>query len=142
MGREFDEKLHGYGKLLAVIIIPMTIPIIWLINFCLQWIKKDHTYTAYGLGTASLEINCIVSYSLLLIIPVIIRITRAIFNSTAMIDPMIYAGMIAVVVMIYLFFRRAYQTNWWVSIIALLIFIVGYVVAMEFYRLLSFLIFI
>jgi len=139
----FDDKLNAYGKLLTIIIIPLTIPVLWLINLCIRRIKRNHSFTAYDLGTASLEINSLILFTLFVFITGLMGAIRIIFNSP---EPIIsavgLATAVALMVMIYFFFKNAYQISKWTSVLAVAIFIIGYYFVIELYRALSFFVFI
>jgi hypothetical protein len=141
LGHAFDEKLHLYGKMLAIILIPLTIPVMWLTNMGIKKIKKEHTYTTYDLGTASLEINCIISYSLLLILPLFFVLIHRLFPALPT-EIFVNFGFLGLLVLFFLFFRRAYQIKWWTAILAVIVFTIGYIIAMELYRLMSFIVFV
>ena len=138
----YNENLHAYGKILTIIMIPLTIPVLWLVNIGIRRIKRDHNFTAYDLGTASLEINSLLLFSIFVVGQGLVGVMHLQFPNVAIVTTVMIGIMVGTVVMFYLFFKNAYQIRWWVSIFAVIIFLMGYMLTVEIYRELTFFVFI
>lgn len=142
IAKNYDIKQNNFGKLVTIVFIPLTIPILLLLNIIIRLFKRNHQYTAYDLGIAALEINSIFVYGLFLIVGITTRLINLVLqsNSTLGIIGILLSSLI--LVNLFFFFKKVYKLNWWLSLFTLILFILGYIITIELYRLISFLVFI
>jgi hypothetical protein len=142
LASRYDSRQHDYGKLLTLLMIPFVIPVIWMISLFVKKFNRKISFTAYDLGIASLEINSIFVYGFYIITGICIRLATLVLPSEKFALGVIILFGVAVLFLLFSFFKRAYEINWWQSAICLLLLIVGYLYIMNLYGLLSFVIFI
>ena len=138
----YDTRQHDYGKLLTLLLIPLLIPVLWVISKIIKKFNPDNSFTAYDLGIASLEINSIILYGLYLIGGMVVWIGTSIYPS----EKVSLAGFIlffsALLVMLFFFFKRAYQIKWWQAFICLTLIVIANVYILQLHGLICFLIFV
>ena len=138
----YDKKQHDFGKLVTIVLIPLTIPVLLLVTLFIRLVKRNHKYTIYDLGMASLEINSIIVYGLFLIIGFVTRLLNLVTNNEKTFRILAVVFITVILIFLLLFFKRAYQLRWWQATISLIVFLFGFSFVIELYRLISFMIFI
>ena len=138
LSKRYDIRAHDFGKLLILLLVPLILPVMWLINLWIKLFKRKYSINAFDLGIASLEINCIILYGFLIMGGLILRIVRYIsLNETLAITVMVGITL-ALTYQIFRFFRTAYSINWWQSVVCVCLLMVGYIYMMKLYGLISF----
>ena len=140
--KRYNTRQHDYGKLLVLLLIPMLIPVLWVIAKLIKKFNPDNEFTAYDLGVASLEINSIILYGFYLIAGIVIWLATSIYGSEKITLTGAIIFFAAIVTLLFLFFKRAYDISWWQAIICLTLLILAYVYVLKLYGLVCFLIFI
>lgn len=138
----FYNKQHYFGKIVTIVLIPLTIPVLLLVSLFIRLVKRNHNYTAYDLGVASLEINSIIVFGLFLITGLVLRLIILFTNSEMVFRVLSFFFLTAILVLLLQFFKRAYQLRWWQAVISLIVFLFGFSFVIELYRLISFMLFI
>ena len=138
----YNQRQHDYGKLLILLLIPMLIPVLWVISKLVKKFNPDNFFTAYDLGVASLELNSIILYGFYLIAGISIWLATLVYGSEIVSAVGTVIFLTAVLFLILSFFKRAYRILWWQALICLTLLIVAYVYILNLFGLISFLIFI
>lgn len=138
----FDSRQHDFGKLLILLMIPVLIPALWLISLLIKKFNPNNTFTAYDLGVASLEINSIFLYAFYIISGILLRLLT--YISAKQSFALSAAGLfgLGLILLLFLFFKRAYHINWWQAVICLLLLLWSYTYITQLYALLSFILFL
>ena len=140
--KRYNERQHSYGKFLILLLIPMLIPVLWVIAKLIKIFNTDNEITAYDLGVAALEINSIILYGLYLIAGLTIWLATSIYGS----EKITLAGVIifipSILLLLFLFFKRAYEITWWQALICLTLLIFAYLYVLKLFGLICFFIFI
>jgi hypothetical protein len=142
LAKRYDIRQHDFGKLLTLLMIPFVIPVLWLISLLIRKFNANNIFTAYDLGVASLEINSIFLFAFYIISGILIKLVTTIYPSENLAYTAVSIFGLGVTFLLFSFFKRAYQINWWQAAICLILLLFGYVYIMNLYGLLSFLFFI
>lgn len=138
----YNQRQHDYGKLLILLLIPMLVPVLWIISKLVKKFNPDNFFTAYDLGVASLEVNSIILYGFYLITGICIWLATSIYGN----EKIAIAGLViflpVILFLVFSFFKRAYQILWWQALICLTILIVANVYVVNLFGLICFFIFI
>lgn len=142
LGTKYDQRQHAYGKLLVLLFLPMLIPVFWIISRLIKKFNPDNIFTAYDLGVASLEVNSIILYGFYLIPGICIWLVTSIYPSETLSIVSIIIFLAAILLILFSFFRRAYELSWWQALICLTLLVFSYIYVMQLYGLISFFTFI
>ncbi len=142
LATKYDTRQHEYGKLLTLILIPLLIPLLWIINLLIKLFKRQHPITAYDLGVASLEINSIFLLGMGLFAGLLVRALALIIKNETFIQTVFIILITALAYLLLRFFMNAYQIKWWLALGCLLLLGLGYSIILSIYSFISFLIFI
>jgi hypothetical protein len=142
LGSRYDERQHAYGKLLVLLFLPMLIPVLWVISRLIKKFNPDNIFTAYDLGVASLEVNSIFLYGFYLIPGIVIWLATSVYRSetVSLVGIIFFLGVLTL--LLFSFFKRAYQLAWWQALICLVLLLFSYVYVMHLYGLICFLLFL
>jgi len=141
LAANFDKKKHAYGKLLTFLLIPLTMAVLWLVQFICRSFRKEPGLKAYDFGIASLEINSMI----LLVFFVFSGLLFAIFSLFAvelLSKVVVGVSLLLTIFLIYRFLSRVLRLNTWQSLIALVLFLAGYLTVMIIYGIITFILFI
>jgi hypothetical protein len=142
LAKRYDIRQHDFGKLLTLLMIPFVIPVLWIISLLIRKFNTNNVFTAYDLGVASLEINSIFLFAFYIISGLFLKLVITIYPSEKLAFTTVGLFGLGVMFLLFSFFKRAYEVNWWQAAICLLLLLFGYVYIMNLYGLLSFLFFI
>lgn len=141
---DYNKKLQNNGKLLTLLLIPLTIPVLLIINLLLKIINRNHQFTAYDLAINSLEINSAFLYVVFLIFGIIISIINYFIFQNLEYEPLQKAIIVIILFIVfrilYSFFKIAYQLKWFQAVACTILFCIGYTFVAVFYQLFSFII--
>lgn len=141
MASSYDHNQYTYGKLFTLLLIPLVIPVLWIINLVLKFFDRKHKIITYDLGIASLEINSILLYGIFLFGGLIIKLFSLMVPNENMVLITFTAVSAFIFVLLYFFFKRAYAVSWWKSLLCLGLLMLGYINIMSVYSFITFLVF-
>ncbi len=140
----YDQKVASNGKLLTLLLIPLTIPVLLIISIVLKMNIKSHRYKLYDLAIASLEINSSFVYSIFLLVGVTISIINYFFIKNLDYQPLQTFTVVLIMILaaytLFSFFKRAYSLKWYQALISGIFFFIGYTFVVVAYQFFSFLI--
>jgi hypothetical protein len=140
----YDQKVASNGKLLTLLLIPLTIPVLLIISIVLKMIIKSHRYKLYDLAIASLEINSAFVYSIFLLVGITISIINYFFFKNLDYQPLQTFTVVLIMILaaytLFSFFKRAYSLKWYQALISGIFFFIGYTFVVVAYQFFSFLI--
>lgn len=135
----FDNRGRDVGKILALVLVPLTILILWVINIGIKIFRRNHHYTTYDLGTGTLEIliftiGFLASLCILdLAVAFLGQTRKGVFGTVT--------SMLIVLIAIYMhfkFFQNAYELKWWSATLCFVFYVFSYNYISDYYRLLYF----
>lgn len=140
----YNHKLETNGKLLTLLLIPLTIPVLFILNLLLRIVKREHVITTFDLAIASLEINSGFVYLLFLLAGLTITLLQRLLINPQNQDSFQSISLLIIVsltlVWLYSFFKRIYNLRWPLAVASVVFFVFGYTFVVVFYQLLSFII--
>ncbi|MBJ6110325.1 DUF3667 domain-containing protein [Hymenobacter sp. BT523] len=134
----FDQRKQAYGKLLAFLLIPLTVPVLWAVNAGTRRFHGSHRLTAYDLGVAALEINSLVLIGFFLLGSLLASAAELAFANAYVVTAVVGASLLVLLCLLYRFFRTVFCLNSWPGLLALTLFLIGYTGALIAYGMLTF----
>lgn len=105
----YNRRGNDVGRLVAIFLPPLVIPIFWLINLTIGFTKSNHTFTAFDLATASFEIINIflLTVAILRTIDLLLKLT-GVPNNSLIATVSTLCLFVASIYLHFRFFREAY----------------------------------
>ncbi|MBX2953554.1 MAG: DUF3667 domain-containing protein [Leadbetterella sp.] len=118
LAEKFHQKSQSTSKILLLLLIPFTVPLLWLLYFY----KKRHLFDNFILAT---EINIFYVLAFYLLFPplylAIIRIT----NSPSYLTEGKISFLLSVIFIVYVsvLFRKVFMEKWWIALVKGFLFV-------------------
>ncbi|OON69679.1 DUF3667 domain-containing protein [Hymenobacter sp. CRA2] len=138
----YDKRKHAYGKLLTFLLIPLTIPVLWLVTLASTRFKGSYRLTAFDMGIASLELNSLIIIGFFTFASLLTSSVYLVFASETLFISVVAACLLMVLYLLQRFFKRVLQLTNGQGLLALIIFLGGYAGVLVVYGIVAFVVFI